>query len=171
MSIDSLNTLASVAVDTTGDGSYGTTWTNGTHFYLGPVNASADGYPYKRMVLRSQNGARFPGYDNCVKITGSFGWAECPAPVAQAAQILAGRFLKRGRETPYGILTVIGDAVTAARLGRIDPDVAFPARQPARIDPPAGGLSWRTSQPSGKRSAPGQQCWSETTGKPPRTLC
>jgi hypothetical protein len=33
--------------------------------------------------------------------------------------------LKRARETPYGIVVVSGDAVAAARLGRIDPDVAF----------------------------------------------
>jgi hypothetical protein len=45
--------------------------------------------------------------------------------VEQAATILAGRLLKRARETPYGILVVSGDAVSAARLGRIDPDVAF----------------------------------------------
>ena len=58
-------------------------------------------------------------------MTGSFGWAEAPAQVRQAAVILAGRFLKRARETPYGLQVVTGDAVALARLGRIDPDVAF----------------------------------------------
>jgi hypothetical protein len=43
----------------------------------------------------------------------------------QAATILAGRYLKRARETPYGIVSVGADALAAARLGRIDPDVAF----------------------------------------------
>jgi hypothetical protein len=45
--------------------------------------------------------------------------------VTQATTILAGRYLKRARETPYGILTIGTDALAAARLGRIDPDVSF----------------------------------------------
>jgi hypothetical protein len=123
--IDSANTVASVTVDTAGTGAYGTTWTAGVEFYLDPANAGLDGFPYTKVVLRSQSGSRFPGYDNGVRIQGSFGWAAAPAAVTQATTILAGRFLKRARETPYGILTVTGDAVAAARLGRIDPDVAF----------------------------------------------
>lgn len=123
--IDELNTLTSVTIDTAGNGSYGTTWTSGTHFTLDPINASLQGFPYRRICLRPQGGATFPRYENAVKVIGSFGWAATPTPVAQAARILAGRLLKRSRETPYGILVVSGDAVAAARLGRIDPDVAF----------------------------------------------
>lgn len=123
--IDSLNTLTSLKVDTGGDGSFATTWTSGTQFYLDPPNGPTDGFPYRRVVLRDQSGSRFTNYANNVQIAGSFGWATTPANVTQAARILATRLLKRSRETPYGILTVTGDAVAAARLGSIDPDVAF----------------------------------------------
>jgi len=123
--IDELNTLTSVTIDTTGDGSYSTTWTVSTDFVLTPANADADGFPYNQLRILPQSGRRFPGYINGVKVVGSFGWADTPAGVAQAARIFAGRLLKRSRETPYGIVVVAGDAVAAARLGRIDPDVAF----------------------------------------------
>ncbi len=123
--IDPLNSLTSVAVDVDGDGVYESTWTSGTDFALSPYNAATDGFPYTKLELLPQGGQRFPGWIKGVKVIGSFGWAATPGAVTQATSILAGRFLKRARETPYGIVVVAGDAVAAARLGRIDPDVAF----------------------------------------------
>lgn len=123
--IDPLNTLTSVAVDTNGDGTYDTTWTSGTDFILNPDNAATDGFPYTELQLLPQAGRRFPGYLRAVRIVGLFGWATTPGAVTQATAILAGRFLKRARETPYGIVVVSGEGVAAARLGKIDPDVAF----------------------------------------------
>jgi len=124
VNIDALNALTSLNVDLDGDGVYETSWTDGVEFWLEPINAAADGIPYDRVVLRPQNGSMFPFWPNGIQIQGSFGWAETPDRVRQAAKILAARLLKRARETPYGIVTVIGEAVAAARLGRIDPDVA-----------------------------------------------
>ncbi len=123
--IDPLNSLTSVLLDYDGDGQYETTWTNQTDFILRPPNATTDGYPYTELKILSQSGRRFPTWLNSVKVTGLFGWATTPGAVTQATTILAGRLLKRARETPYGIVVVSGDAVAAARLGRIDPDVAF----------------------------------------------
>ncbi len=125
IAIDPLNTLTSVTVDSDGDGAYDTTWTSGTDFMLTPDNAALDGYPYTELRLVPQAGRRFPSYLRSIRVIGLFGWATTPGAVTQATAILAGRFLKRARETPYGIVVVSGDAVAAARLGRIDPDVAF----------------------------------------------
>lgn len=123
--IDEVSNWATVSVDMDGDGTHETTWTLGADYYLDPINAPTDSQPWTRIVLYSQSGKRFPMYDNAVKVQGNFGWPSVPAAVTQATSILAGRFLKRARETPYGIVVVSGDAVAAARLGRIDPDVAF----------------------------------------------
>ncbi len=125
LAIDDINNVATVLVDMGGDGVYETTWTEGSDFYAAPINAGNDSQPFNRLVLYPQGGKRFPAYENSVKVTGDFGWAVTPPAVTQATTILAGRLLKRSRETPYGILVVAGDAVAAARLGRIDPDVAF----------------------------------------------
>lgn len=124
VAIDELNTLTTLKVDLDGDGVFETTWTNGMQFWLEPINAPADGVPYNQIRLRPQSGAALPYWPNGIQITGEFGWSETPDRVQQAAKILATRLLKRARETPYGIVTVVGDAVAAARLGRIDPDVA-----------------------------------------------
>jgi hypothetical protein len=125
ISIDDAVSVSSVAVDTDGNGSYDQTWVEDTDFYLDPPNSALVGHPKRRIELRSQAGRTFPSYTRGIKVVGSFGWAETPAQVRQAARILASRFLKRSRETPYGIQVVTGDAVALARLGRIDPDVAF----------------------------------------------
>jgi hypothetical protein len=114
-----------VKVDTDGDGTWETTWTNDTDFVLAPANAATDGFPWTEIRLKPQAGRRFPGYLHGIQVIGTFGWATTPGAVTQATAILAARFLKRARETPYGIVVVSGDGVTAARLGRIDPDVAF----------------------------------------------
>lgn len=125
--IDDLNasTAITVTVDVNGDGVYETSWVQNTDYYLDPANANLTGKPYNRLTIRRQSGRLFPNWQRSLQIQGSFGWATAPPQVTQAATILAGRYLKRARETPYGLLTIIGDAVAAARLGKIDPDVAF----------------------------------------------
>lgn len=114
-----------VSVDVDGDGTYETAWASGTDFYLEPANADLEGKPFNRLVIRAISGRSFPTWQRAVKVQGAFGWAATPPQVQQAAKILAARYLKRARETPYGILTIVGDGVQAARLGKIDPDVAF----------------------------------------------
>lgn len=114
-----------ITVDTNGDGSYDTTWTVGTDFDLDPANAVIGGHPYRRLVLRSLANRSFPTYGRSIKVTGVFGWSEPPAQVRQAAVILTNRLLKRARETPFGILALGQDIGATARLGRLDPDVAF----------------------------------------------
>jgi hypothetical protein len=123
--IDDLVTLTALTVDLTGSGSYGTTWVQNTDFYLEPINAALDGRPYNQVTLRPQQGDIWPPFDYGVQIGGTFGWTTAPYQVTQATTILAGRYLKRARETPYGILTIGTDAIAAARLGKIDPDVSF----------------------------------------------
>lgn len=124
LAIDDLGTLGTLSVDLDGDGTYETVWTQGSQFWLEPINAATDGVPYDSVVLRPQSGAIWPTYPHSIQIQGVFGYLTTPNRVRQAAKILAARLLKRARETPYGIVTVVGEAVAAARLGRIDPDVA-----------------------------------------------
>lgn len=121
---DEINSLTSVAVDETGTYAYATAWTSGTEFVLSPVNAPLEGRPYERLTLLRQNGAVFPTYENAVKVVGSWGWAATPPQVKLAAKILSVRWLVRSKSAPLGILPILGEGVAAARLGRVDPDVA-----------------------------------------------
>lgn len=122
--VHDLTDVGTLTVDTDGNGSYDTAWTEGTDYVLSPANAVTDGYPYNEIELLTAAGRTFPRHQRAVKIVGTFGWATTPIQVEQAVIILANRYLKRTRETPYGIVQVGVEAVAAARLGRIDPDVA-----------------------------------------------
>ncbi len=119
------STAETVAVDMDGDGVYGSTWVRDTDYYLEPVNAALTGKPYDQITLRYQSGQQWPGWQYGIQVHGSFGWSTAPGQVTEACSILANRYLKRTRETPYGILTIGTDAMSMARLGKIDPDVAF----------------------------------------------
>ena len=118
-------TTAVVTIDDTGSGTYGTTWVADTDFFFEPRNNDLTGKPWDQITLRRQAGRIWPPWQYAVKITGSFGWATAPGQVTEACSILANRYLKRTRETPYGIFAVGTDAVAMAKLGKIDPDVAF----------------------------------------------
>ena len=125
LSIYDLCGLTSVTVDMDGDGIYETTWTRDTDFYLEPQDADLTAKPWNTITLRRQAGRQWPTWQYAVKVAGTFGWSTAPGPVIEAAGILANRYLKRTRETPYGIVTVGTEALGMARLGKIDPDVAF----------------------------------------------
>lgn len=123
--IDDLVSASAVTVDLDGNGSYETTWVEGTDFLLDPTNATLDGGPTRKLVLIPAAGRTFPTYRRSIKIQGTFGWAAVPVVVKMATKILAARYFKRGRETPYAIVTIVGEAAAAAaRLPAQDPDVA-----------------------------------------------
>jgi hypothetical protein len=119
------STAVVVSVDMDGDGVYETTWTADTDFYFEPRNNDLTGKPWNQITLRQQAGQIWPSWQYGVQVEGSFGWSTAPGQVTEACSILAARYLKRSRETPYGIVTIGTDAVAMARLGKIDPDVAF----------------------------------------------
>lgn len=124
--IDDLNSLTTLTVDDDGDGTYETTWVEGTDFVLDPANAELEGKPKREIVLLEQSGQRFPRWERAVRVSGSFGWASAPAQVTQAAILLANRFLNRSQDAPLGIVMALAnEAVAMARIGRIDPDAAF----------------------------------------------
>lgn len=106
-----LSTAAGLIVqtDTGYDGTYATTLTNGTHFFLNPINQSqfgVPGWPYTSLQLLSQASATLPmpatGYKPTVKITGTWGWAAVPADVTQACYVLAESIYKR-KDAPFGV--------------------------------------------------------------------
>lgn len=136
--VDDLVTLTTLKTDGNADGTYETTWTVTTDYVLEPANAAADSWPYTTIRRHPLSSRLFPvGYPNAVEVTGKFGWPAVPAAIIEATRILAGRFFKRTRETPYGVVTVPGLEVAAAiRIGQSDPDVTTligPYMKPANV--------------------------------------
>jgi hypothetical protein len=135
--VDEFMGTATVTLDATGNGSYDTSWTQGTEFTAQPVNNSLDSKPFRRIRIRRQSGACFSGYDNALKVEADFGWATTPPQVERAASILAARLYNR-RDAVFGVLNVGAADAIAVRLPRTDPDVAqlldsVDSRQPRSV--------------------------------------
>jgi hypothetical protein len=125
LEIDDINSLTSLKVDVDGDGTYETTWTSGTDFYLDPPNAPTMGayaMPYERVVLPIHSGQVFPAWDNAVQVIGNFGFATTPPEVNEYCTILAAQLLLRTRQAPFGIVMAGVEIGAMTRLSRFDPD-------------------------------------------------
>jgi hypothetical protein len=124
LEIDDLAAFTSLTIDRLGTGSFTETWAQGTDFILEPTNAPADYRPYERVTIRSLSGRWFPKYiENCVQVTGQFGWQIIPDDIKAATSILAAKLLRRVREAPFGIVTAGIDQGAVMRIARTDPDV------------------------------------------------
>jgi hypothetical protein len=107
----------------------GSAWTIEQDFFLEPINAAADGWPYTAIrsigkpfvfpMSSMQQG--WAGFDGRIAVTGKWGWPAVPAPIVEATSILAGRLLNRSR-TPNAIAAMGLDG-TGVRIPRVDPDV------------------------------------------------
>lgn len=117
--IDDLSVLTSLETDSTGDGVYERTWTT-SDYQKEPINNPSDSKPYTYICRKPLGSQYFPSWvPNGVKVTGQFGWSTVPAQVKSATMILAGMYMKRMREAPFGIVGV----ESLVRLGKSDPQV------------------------------------------------
>lgn len=122
--INDLITLTSLQTDEGNDGTYENTWTT-TDYWLEPLNAASDSEPYTAIRANPEGDFFFsPGWVKSVKLTGKFGWSAVPPEITAATTILAGRFLKRTREAPFGAAELLSLGGAAVRLTGKDPDVA-----------------------------------------------
>jgi len=119
-----------VQLDTTDDGTYDTTLTEGTDFYLLPVNPEinkiTDGItyyePYTQIrILTTRSSERFDvNIVKNVKITAYWGYSKIPDPIVEATLIQAIRLWKR-KDSPFN---VFGNEATGVvqLFNRMDPD-------------------------------------------------
>lgn len=112
--IDELQAATLVRFDTNLDGSFATTMVEGTDFEFYPLNT----VPKNSMHLKIPNGSRaqFPDGQKTVEITATWGYAEVPAIVTQAACQTVERWFKR-KDKDYEQITGDGKANV------LDPDV------------------------------------------------
>lgn len=121
---DDIITLTTLAVDTAGGTTFGTTLTANTDYVLEPLNAAAEtpAQPYTQIRLHPTGIGYWPQYPRSVKVTGKFGWSAAPQEIVRATTILATKLFKR-QDSPFGIFTAGVDEVTAMRIAGSDPDV------------------------------------------------
>jgi len=127
---DDILSVTSLTTDANGDGVYETNWVQGTDYYLGPVNAVADGLPFTEINRNSWSGRySFPAYRDGVRIVGRFGFcsfSNCPAGVRDLTMLVA-----EGLGQPVLDLAMpgvqnykLGNELTVTMSGRNLPPVA-----------------------------------------------
>lgn len=118
---DIANTTVTVKTDTTGDGSFATTWTQGTDYQLEPLDASITGVPYNRVV--AIGGKAFAIYNEptapFVQVTAQWGWNQIPSDIREATVLLS----IRGFARLNAALGIVGFNDMAIQVKAVDPDV------------------------------------------------
>lgn len=118
---DVSSTSVTIKIDSTGNGTYATTLTQGTDYVLQPRNVPIFERPYES--ARMVGGATFPLLTTpsfeTVQVTAAWGWASVPDDVNQATILLAMRQFARLNAA----LGVVGFADMAITVRAVDPDV------------------------------------------------
>jgi hypothetical protein len=126
--VDDISTTTGLAIktDTTGDGTWATTW-DSADYQLEPLNAdvvatgsTGDPYAWWRIVAIDDKTFITGTLRASLQVTARFGWSAVPDEVQEAA-ILKAVALFRRKDAPFGIAG-IGD-FGPVRISRRDPDV------------------------------------------------
>ena len=111
-----------VKLDTNDDGTYDTTLTHNTDYYLTPANAEDESLPYNCIkILDTRSSERFDTtIVNNVQVTAKWGFASVPTDIETACLIQALRLFKR-KDTPFN--TYGSDSTGVSELfSKVDPD-------------------------------------------------
>lgn len=101
LAVPDLVSITTLKTDTSGDGTFETTWSASDYLLL-PANAAVELEPQPYDEIRAVGSLRFPvvwwatGRRERVEIAGVWGWPAVPEPVAEAARIIAADYLKLG---------------------------------------------------------------------------
>jgi hypothetical protein len=110
-----------VKTDTTGDGTFDTTWTLGVDYQMEPTNALVIQRPYRRITAIGSKTfpISIPPAPPPVQITAEWGWSEVPFDIREATVLLA----MRGFARYNSALGVVGFGDMAMNVRAVDPDV------------------------------------------------
>lgn len=107
--VDDISTTVGLVVktDTSGDGTFDTTWTS-SDYQLEPLNGRREGVAWPYDALRAVGSYDFPVYgtnnnsEALVQVTAQWGWASVPTAVKQACVIQAVSLFK-AKDAPLGV--------------------------------------------------------------------
>lgn len=121
--VDDISTTTGlvIATDTTGDGTYETTWAS-TDYQLEPLNAATESVAYAFWRIVAIDRYTFPVHNlrTTLQITARFGWSAVPDEVNEACLLRAASIFKR-KEAVFGVAGFNGFG--EVRITRRDPDV------------------------------------------------
>ena len=121
--VDDISTTTGliIATDTTGDGTYDTTWAT-TDYQLEPLNADTDSEAHAWWRIVPIDRYTFPVDDRrtTLQVTAKFGWSAIPDDVNEACILRAAAIFKR-KEAVFGVAGF--GQFGEVRITRRDPDV------------------------------------------------
>lgn len=124
-----LVSVTTLKTDDDGDGVYETTW-SASDYELQPVNAALEVQPAPYTSIAAVGSRLFPivygtGRRHRVEVAGVLGWPSLPAPMTEAAAILAGDYLKLGGMSfgvaGYGDYGAVRARLSTPALSMLDP--------------------------------------------------
>lgn len=121
--VDDISTTTGLIVktDTTGDGTFATTWAT-TDYQLEPLNADTESTGYAWWRIAAVGDRLFPVHSlrTTLQVTAKFGWSAVPDDVTEACLLRAAAIFKR-KEAVFGVAGFNGFG--EVRITRRDPDV------------------------------------------------
>jgi hypothetical protein len=121
LQIPDLVSVTTLKTDSSGTGSYLTTWTANTDYIFEPLDAALQTRPYR--AIAAVGGKTFPLYlapaPPTVQIAGTWGWPSIPDDIREACVLLSMRQFARYNAA----LGVLGFADMAITVRAVDPDV------------------------------------------------
>lgn len=122
--VDDIGTTTGLVIktDTTGDGTYATTW-DAADYQLEPLNADAadTAYAWWRIVAIDDKTFPVAPLRPTLQVTAKFGWSAVPDDVNEACILKAASLFKR-KDSPDGVAN-FGDFGPVRISRRMDPDV------------------------------------------------
>lgn len=126
-----LVSVTTLKTDEDGDGVFETTW-SASDYELQPVNAALEVQPMPYTSIAAVGNRLFPvayvaagARTHRVELAGVLGWPSLPAPVTEAAAILAGDYLKLGGMSfgvaGYGDYGAVRARLSSPALSMLDP--------------------------------------------------
>jgi hypothetical protein len=101
-----LVSVTAVATDTTGDGTFETSWTSSDYQLLPHNTSGPEAKPYTKVKAVGSYSFPIPtttlARDDRVQITGVWGWGKVPYSVREASLILAADYFKL-KDAPFGV--------------------------------------------------------------------
>jgi hypothetical protein len=113
-----------VAVAEVGDITNYTVWT-ATDYIVYPLNAAAEGRPFRSLMIDLINGTKtiWYKYPKSVKITAQWGWSiAAPEPITEACIVQTARWFRRGQQQ-FQDAGAVTELMQMRYLKKLDPEV------------------------------------------------
>ena len=120
--VPDLVSVTTLKLDTSGDGAFDTTVSAANYELTRIEGARLSGQPFTAVRLLSRTFPRAGRRSINTEIVGAWGWSAVPAPIKQAARMLAPRLAQRVVTAQFGLQSFGDDG--GAYIRTSDPDVA-----------------------------------------------